>query len=106
MLTNNAEDQIFSALADGTRRRIVQSLATRPQPVHRIAAEFSVTRPAISRHLRILREAGLVSVSESGRENLYFLRTAPLRDVEIWLGDLWASRLTTLKTLVEDSDDE
>lgn len=103
MLTNNAEDRVFSALADRTRRQILRGLAGAPMPVHRIATEYAVTRPAISRHLRILKDAGLVEVSESGRENLYYLKTSTLRDIEDWLNALWALRLSRLKALVEET---
>lgn len=103
MLTNQAEDEVFSALSDRTRRRIIRELADRPLPVHKIATRFEFTRPAISRHLRILKDAGLVESSESGRENLYYLKTSTLREVEDWLNTIWAKRLSALKTLVEET---
>jgi len=103
MVTNNSEDRLFKALADGTRRKIVRKLADSPVPVHAIATGFDVTRPAISRHLRILREAGLVDVTEAGRENLYYLKTSTLRDLEEWLNGVWARRLSKLKTLAEET---
>ena len=106
MLTRQEEDRVFTALADRTRRRIVRALADRPLPVHRIARRFDVTRPAVSRHLRILKDAGLVAASGSGRENLYRLKTSMLREVEDWLNDVWARRLSTLKQLVEDNADD
>ncbi|MEO0996377.1 MAG: metalloregulator ArsR/SmtB family transcription factor [Pseudomonadota bacterium] len=106
MLTIKAEDRLFNALADRTRRRIVRALAKEPLAVHRITSEFRVTRPAISRHLRILKEAGLVDVSEAGRENLYYLKTSTLREVEDWLNAIWAKRLATLKALVEEEPDD
>jgi len=102
MVTNTqSEDRVFRALADATRRRIVQELARRPRPVHEITEQFQVTRPAISRHLRILRQAQLVAAKEVGRENVYYLRTTALREVEDWLNALWAMRLVKLKALVE-----
>jgi len=106
MLTNKQEDRVFSALADGTRRQIIRSLARQPLPVFRIAREFRLTRPAISRHLRILKDAALVDVEKSGRENLYYLKTSMLREVEDWLNAVWARRLSKLKTLVEENPDE
>ena len=101
-----SEDRIFKALSDRTRREIVRALASRPLPVHTIATEFDITRPAISRHLRILKEAQLVDVSESGRENVYHLRTSMLREVEDWLNTIWAKRLSKLKALVEGGSHE
>jgi DNA-binding transcriptional ArsR family regulator len=106
MLTNEAEDRIFGALSDRTRRSIIRQLARRPMPVHRIATRFQVTRPAISRHLRILKEAGLVEVSESGRESLYYLKTSTLREVEDWLNAVWVMRLSKLKALVEEAPND
>ena len=106
MLTNIAEDNVFSALSDRTRRRIVRDLAAAPMPVHRIAKRFDVTRPAISRHLRILKEAGLVESSESGRETLYFLKTSMLREVEDWLNSIWMKRLGRLKAVVEETPND
>jgi DNA-binding transcriptional ArsR family regulator len=103
MLTNIQEDRVFNALADGTRRQIVRSLALRPLPVFQIAKEFKLTRPAISRHLRILKEASLVEVAKAGRQNLYYLKPSVLREVEDWLNGIWASRLAKLKILVEET---
>jgi len=106
MLTDKAEDQVFGALADATRRQIIASLADSPMAVHRIADAYAISRPAISRHLRILREAGLVEISESGRENLYYLKTSTLREIEDWLNAVWARRLSKLKALVEETPDD
>ncbi len=103
MLTNNNEDLVFRALSDGTRRSIIRALANKPLPVHKIAKKFDVSRPAISRHLRILKKAGFIEAPEGGRENLYYLKTSILREVEDWLNSIWAQRLTKLKTLIEEN---
>lgn len=103
MLTRNAENRVFNALADPTRREILQALADRPRAVHDIAAGFEVTRPAVSRHLRILKDADLVDISEAGRENLYYVKTSTLRELEDWLNAFWAKRLSKLKALVEET---
>lgn len=94
-------DLVFKAVADGTRRDIIAALAERPLPVHELAARFAVTRPAISKHLRILGEAGLVRASRSGKENVYRLDEAPLRELAEWLGRFWSGRLQSLKQLAE-----
>lgn len=94
-------DIVFKAVADGTRRDILCALAERPLPVHELAARFAVTRPAVSKHLRILGEAGLVSASRSGKENIYRLEEAPLRELLDWLSRFWRGRLNTLKHLAE-----
>lgn len=76
---------IFIALADPTRCRIIELLQTGPSPVHRLAAEFDISRPAISRHLRVLREAGLIREEKSGRENHYALQVKRLAQIRKWL---------------------
>ena len=103
MLTSTAESRVFRALSDGTRRQIIHQLAGHPLPVHDIAANFDLTRPAISRHLKILKEADLVEASGVGRENLYYLKTSALREIEDWLNAVWATRLAKLKVLVEET---
>ncbi|MFK4811034.1 ArsR/SmtB family transcription factor [Devosia sp. ZW T5_3] len=79
---------IFIALADPTRCRIIELLQVGPSPVHRLAAEFDISRPAISRHLRVLREAGLIREEKSGRENHYALQAKRLAPVRNWLDKL------------------
>lgn len=76
---------IFIALADPTRCRIIELLQAGPSPVHRLAAEFDISRPAISRHLRVLREAGLIREEKSGRENHYALQAKRLAPIRKWL---------------------
>ena len=106
MLTNSLQNRVFRALSDPTRRQIIAKLADQPLPVHRISSAFDLTRPAVSRHLRILKEAGLVGLAGSGRENVYHLKTSTLREVEEWLNGIWARRLSKLKSLVEEATDE
>jgi DNA-binding transcriptional ArsR family regulator len=94
---------VFAALADPVRREILELVARSPLNAGEIAAEFPVSRPAISRHLRVLREAGLVRVEPSGRERRYQVNTAALTEVDAWLAqfrDSWSSRLDALETEV------
>lgn len=79
---------LYSALADTTRCRIIEILADGPIPVHRLADEFSISRPAISRHLRVLKEAGLVAEVKKGRENLYTFRRQKLAKAIGWIAAL------------------
>lgn len=76
----------FAALADATRCRVIELLHEKPRPVHDLAAAFSISRPAISRHLRVLKEAGLVKEEKRGRENVYALQRHRLRPPSDWLG--------------------
>jgi DNA-binding transcriptional ArsR family regulator len=83
----------FASLGDVTRFRLVEMLREKPLPVHVLTAAFSISRPAISRHLRVLKDAGLVVEEKQGRENLYKLQTAHLTPVSLWLTNLCAPEL-------------
>lgn len=76
---------IFEALADPTRCRIVELLRAGPKPVHVLASSFTISRPAISRHLRVLKRAKLISERKTGRENLYKLHLKRLEPASAWL---------------------
>ena len=89
----------FAALADPTRAEIVGVLATRDYTVNEIVDLFPISQPSISRHLRILREAGLVSVEANGRQRLYRLDARPLREIDAWLAryrKFWTRKLDAL----------
>lgn len=75
----------FGALADATRCQIVEMLLAEPQPVHRLTEAFPISRPAISRHLRVLRDAGIVREKRRGRENVYVVQLAALDKVRAWI---------------------
>ena len=93
--------EALAALADPTRRELVALLARRELAAGELAARFPVSRPAISRHLRVLRESGLVRVRADGRERHYALDPEPLLRLDEWLEpyrDLWAQRLDALDT--------
>lgn len=77
-------DQFF-ALADETRCKVVEMLSARPMPVHELTAAFSISRPAISRHLRVLKRARLVKEIKRGRENIYSLQRQNLQPLQGWL---------------------
>jgi DNA-binding transcriptional ArsR family regulator len=94
----------FAALADETRCRMIEMLNERPLPVHELAAAFAISRPAVSRHLRVLREADLVAEERRGRENVYSLRRAELRALGHWLERHWATKLNRLKELAESPE--
>ena len=79
---------VFVALADATRCRIITILRDGPQPVHALVACFEISRPAISRHLRVLKAAGLISEDKRGRENLYRLHAKALAPAHDWLAAL------------------
>lgn len=76
---------LYSALADPTRLRVLELLHDKPRPVHELAGAFDISRPAISRHLRVLKEAGLVQEVKQGRENLYSFQRDELKAGIAWL---------------------
>ncbi len=101
-----AEESVFHAVADPTRRAILDRLRDGDTglPVHEIARRFAVSRPAISKHLRVLHQARLVLESRQGRNRLYRLNPEPLREVDRWLEHyrrFWALNLLSLKRHVE-----
>ncbi len=95
----------FAALADPTRVQIVDVLAKRARTVSEIVELFSISQPSISRHLRILREAGLVSVQPEGRQRLYHLDPRPLHEIDSWLEryrKFWARKLDSLEQHLDE----
>ena len=95
----------FDVLGDPVRRRILELLADGEQTSGAvsavIAAEFGISQPAVSAHLRVLRESGFSTVRADGARRLYAVDTAPLREVEAWLGRFrrfWEQRLDALAT--------
>jgi len=102
-VTYSAEDT-FNALADPTRRAVLDLLRRGSQPAGQIARAFPVSRPAISKHLRLLRRAHLVKERREGRHRLYQLNPEPLKAVDSWLEQyrmFWQTSLANLKTFVE-----
>ena len=99
-------DIVFRAIADPTRREILGLLRAGQQTVGEIAENFSMSRPAISKHLRLLRSAGLVVSRRRGTTSRCSLNAGPLRAVKEWLGNyeaFWAETLQGLKSYVENS---
>ena len=94
----------FQALADPTRRAVLDLLRRGSQPAGQIADAFPVSRPAISKHLRLLRRAHLVREHREGRHRVYQLNPEPLRSVDSWIGqyrNFWTASLNNLKSFVE-----
>lgn len=89
----------FDALGNPVRREILVALRRRPMPVGEIADRFAVTRPAISRHLRVLQDAGLVECTEQGAQNIYAVRLQGFRDVRSFVDSFWDVALERLQSL-------
>ena len=100
-----ARSDVFAAVADESRRRILRMLREGERSVSELAEAFPVTRSAVSQHLRILRDAGLVSARKEGRARLYRLEPGPLREVVDWLAwfeGFWDEKLAALSTLMKE----
>jgi DNA-binding transcriptional ArsR family regulator len=94
---------VLHALADDSRRTVLEILRDHPATAGELAAALPIARPGVSRHLRVLREAGLVDVRQEAQRRIYSLRAAPLAEVDAWLADyraLWSNRLDALHTEV------
>ena len=95
----------FDVLAEPNRRRILDLLRTAERPVGELVQELDVSQPAVSKHLRILREAGLVEVRADAQRRLYRIRLEPLRALDDWLAPyraMWKSRLDDLERHLDD----
>jgi DNA-binding transcriptional ArsR family regulator len=99
--------EVFEALADPTRRRIVELLSEEERSAGELATHFMVSRPAVSKHLRVLREAGVVNVRMDAQRRIYRLDPKALGEAEGWLARhrrFWEERLDVLEAHVEKED--
>ena len=103
------KDAVFRAIADPTRRKILGLLRNDRLTVGEIAANFRTSRPAISKHLRLLRSAGLVVSHKDGTASICGLNAKPLRTVNDWLQDyreFWGESLRNLKRYIEETENQ
>ncbi|MFI4934799.1 MAG: ArsR/SmtB family transcription factor [Caulobacterales bacterium] len=96
----------FAALADPTRRRVLEELAVRPRAVGELAAQLPVSRPAVSQHLKVLKEAGLVSDRADGARRIYAIDPKGLGAMRAWLDQFWGTALDAFKAEFERARDE
>jgi DNA-binding transcriptional ArsR family regulator len=94
----------FAALADPTRREVFERLAAGPRAVGDLAADLPVSRPAVSQHLRVLKEAGLVTDRPDGARRVYQIDPSGLGALRAWLDQFWDVALTAFKAEVERGD--
>jgi DNA-binding transcriptional ArsR family regulator len=97
-------DAAFQALAEPRRREILRLVRDRPRSVNEIAERFDVTQQAISQHLKVLRDAGLVAVRPDGQRRLYVVRPEGLAALRDFLDEFWPDSLQRLKRAVESGD--
>ena len=96
---------MFVAIASPVRRALLDTLSAGPRPVRDLAAEFSISRPAVSQHLRVLKEAGLVSETPDGARRIYRIDPRGIGAMRDWLDQHWDRALTAFKDFVETTGD-
>jgi DNA-binding transcriptional ArsR family regulator len=100
--------ELLAVLAEPTRRQILDLLLTGPRSVGELVADLDATQPTTSKHLRVLREAGLVHVHPDAQRRVYALRPEPLAELDAWLAPyrrLWEGRLDALEQHLDDNPD-
>lgn len=100
-LTDVSTTATLAALADPTRRAVLERLASGPRSVTDVAGTLPVSRPAVSQHLKVLREAGLVTARRQGRQQLYAVRRDGLAELRAWLDTFWDTALQSYADAVE-----
>ena len=99
--------QAFTALADPTRRRIVELLASRERSAGDLARKFSISQPAVSQHLKALRDAGVVRVRKDAQRRMYSIDGRGLAQIDAWLSRyraFWTTRLDALERALQDGE--
>lgn len=102
-----SKHDVFQAIADPTRRQVLKLLVNNELPVNAISEHFPISRTAVSKHLRILSDAGLIKEQKVGRETRYTLQPEPLLEIKQWISyyeQFWENKLTQLKNFVETGD--
>lgn len=96
----------FAVLAEPNRRRLLDALLDGPKPVNSLVEQMGMRQPVVSKHLRVLRDAGLVTVQPDGQKRLYSIRAEPLAQLDAWLGPyrrFWADKLDALEQHLAES---
>jgi DNA-binding transcriptional ArsR family regulator len=99
----------FNALSDPARRQILELLRQRERPVNELVGRLGLSQPGVSKHLRVLREAGLVRVRPEGQKRWYGLRAEPLAELDAWLApyrELWGGRLDALERHLDRQEEQ
>ena len=96
----------FDALGDPTRREILRLLSAGDKPVHEIAASLPISRPAVSRHLRLLKDAGMVSEQPDGTRRIYHLRDEGMEAVRAYLEGVWGQAAGRFRLVAENTGED
>jgi DNA-binding transcriptional ArsR family regulator len=99
---DTADDLVLDALGDRHRRAIVRLLAQRPRPVHELAAGLPISRPAVSRHLRLLKDAGLVTDRPAGNERIYQLHARGIGALQAYIDEVWGEAIARFRLLADN----
>ncbi|MEH7238707.1 ArsR/SmtB family transcription factor [Bacillus sp. JJ1562] len=106
MNEKNQERDVYVAIADPTRRKLLRLLAEEEElPLYKLTAQFQMGRTAVSKHLAILKEAGLVDDRKVGRETRYRINATPLREIKDWVSfyeKFWTDNITILRSILEE----
>ncbi|QDS34098.1 ArsR/SmtB family transcription factor [Brevibacillus brevis] len=109
MSENNQLRDVFAAIADPTRRRLIHLLAEAEElPLHELTSQFPMGRTAVSKHLTILKEAGLVLDRKVGRETRFRLNASPLKEIQDWVAfysKYWSMNMLRLNQLLEEEEE-
>lgn len=101
-----AYENALQALADPTRRRVFEHLREGPRAVGEIAARMPVSRPAVSQHLRVLKQVGLVADERAGSRRVYRIDPDGLGELRRWLDGFWEDALTAFKAYIENDEED
>jgi DNA-binding transcriptional ArsR family regulator len=101
--SETASGDPFGALGDPNRREILRLLSAGDKPVQEIAAAMSISRPAVSRHLRLLKDAGMVAEQAAGTRRIYHLREQGMQAVQSYLEGIWGDAATRFRLLAENT---
>lgn len=107
MCAASLKHDVFQAIADPTRRKLLRLLVDEEMPVNAISEHFPMSRTAVSKHLHVLSDAGLVKERKVGRETRYRLQPEPLQEIKQWISyyeRFWGNKLSILKNFVENED--
>jgi len=97
-------DTIFQALSDPNRRKLLETLRTGRRTAGELSSLFAISAPAVSQHLRVLRDARLIDVEKRKTSRIYFIRKEGFADLKQYLDPFWDDHLSLLKTLAEDEE--
>lgn len=107
LLNQKKPTNLFEIIAETNRRHIIDLLRTRPRSVGELVERSQLSQPGISKPLRILREAGLVTISKESQKHIYHLRAEPLEEIDNWLEpyrQYWSDRLDTLEQFLDEEE--